>query len=197
MLHLLETFTITRTVASTKRKTYTRLRGVFRCSLCSGTVILPLCQAKRQKFCGCKTSNSSTHGLAKKHPLWNVWCGMKQRCSNQNSPSFHNYGGRGISVCLEWATDFAKFYRWALDSGWRPGLELDQRNNNGNYTPINCRFVTDAIQSQNRRTTKLTRDHADEIRARKANGETKAHLSREFNVTQITVSRIIHNLIWK
>lgn len=92
------------------------------------------------------------HGLWK-HPLFTVWTGMKDRCGNENSKLYKDYGGRGIGVCVEWMFDFKCFYDWATENGWRNGLELDRRDNNGMYSPNNCRFVTDKINSNNRRST--------------------------------------------
>lgn len=75
------------------------------------------------------------------------WKGMKQRCKNRNSKSYHNYGGRGISVCREWEESFENFF---LDMGPKPSTNhsLDRINNDGNYEPKNCRWAT--LQEQNR-----------------------------------------------
>lgn len=107
------------------------------------------------KSCGCKTkellSNSNhKHGL-RKHPLYGIWCDMKQRCFNKNDIEYINYGGRGITVCDEWKTDFKTFYGWAISNGYKKGLTLDRKDNDGNYEPDNCRWTTKTIQSRNRR----------------------------------------------
>lgn len=83
------------------------------------------------------------------HPLYHVWSSMKYRCSTDKSYG-ENWKGRGISVCDEWKT-FMPFYNWAIKSGYKKGLVLDRIDNNGNYTPFNCRFTTYSIQNKNRR----------------------------------------------
>lgn len=74
---------------------------------------------------------------------------MVKRCTNPNNWAWKYYGGRGIDVCKRWRESFANFL---ADMGERPrGLTLDRRDNDGDYTPKNCRWVTRAEQSRNRR----------------------------------------------
>ncbi len=113
----------------------------------------------RIKSCGCKTKelgiNANTkHGLSKpknRHPLYTIWAAIKQRCLNKKFHHYNDYGGRGISICEEWNKSFISFYEWAIANGWATGLTIDRENNNGNYEPSNCRFVTMSVQSTNRR----------------------------------------------
>lgn len=79
---------------------------------------------------------------------------MKARCYYKGSSSYKHYGGRGITVCKEWENDFPTFYDWAVNNGWEKGLTIDRRNNDGNYTPNNCRFITDKENKQNTRRAK-------------------------------------------
>jgi hypothetical protein len=74
---------------------------------------------------------------------------MRARCRIPTATYFRRYGGRGISVCAEWAS-FEAFRDWALASGYADDLEIDRRDNDGDYTPENCRWVTHVENSRNR-----------------------------------------------
>lgn len=94
------------------------------------------------------------HGLFRDNKeLFNVWQSMKSRCENPNRSNYHRYGGRGIEVCDEWHSA-ESFVKWALSNGYQRGLQLDRIDNDGNYCPENCRFVTPKENSRNRRNTK-------------------------------------------
>ena len=84
--------------------------------------------------------------------LYWCWKAIKQRCLNPRCRAYHNYGGRGITVCDEWC-EFEPFLAWALAAGWHKGLDLDRIDNDGDYTPDNCRFVTRRENVNNRRRT--------------------------------------------
>lgn len=107
------------------------------------------------KSCGCyKIEKATTHGL-RKTKLYRLWAGIKNRCYNKNEPTYKNYGGRGIKVCSDWFSDARAFCEWARANGWKPGLTIDRVDNDGDYTPSNCRFVTHAINSRNTRSTRI------------------------------------------
>jgi hypothetical protein len=85
---------------------------------------------------------------------YSIWLGIKQRCFNKNSIGFHNYGGRGITMCSEWRNSFEAFYKHMGD---RPvGKSIDRINNHGNYEPGNCRWATQAEQVNNSRMNVLS-----------------------------------------
>lgn len=93
----------------------------------------------------------ATHGMAKT-PEYGTWKRMKNRCYNPNYPMFRHYGGRGITVCDRWLDNFENFYN---DMGAKPkGYSLDRVDNNGNYTPENCRWATNAEQAKNKQATR-------------------------------------------
>ena len=81
-----------------------------------------------------------------------VWRDMKSRCNNPNHKSYHNYGGRGITICDQWS----KFENFYADMGDRPtqNHSIDRRDNDGNYEPKNCRWATATEQGRNQRLKK-------------------------------------------
>lgn len=91
-------------------------------------------------------------GVSKaKHELYNVWQGMIARCYRPAANSYELYGGRGITVCDAWISDFWIFIR---DMGQRPSPthSIDRYpDNNGNYEPKNTRWATKPEQSHNMR----------------------------------------------
>lgn len=89
------------------------------------------------------------HGLSE-HRLYGVWRSMQRRCSCRKHKHYEYYGGRGIGYSEDWE-DFLAFFNWAICNGWREGLELDRKDNDKNYGPNNCRFVTKTVNAGNRR----------------------------------------------
>lgn len=106
--------------------------------------------------CGClseeiRIKSHTTHGK-NRTPIYIIWCNMIQRCTNPKTTHYEDYGGRGITICKQWMK-FENFYK---DMGDPPtGMSLDRRNNNGNYTPNNCKWSTRKDQSNNQRTNRL------------------------------------------
>ena len=84
-----------------------------------------------------------------------IWAQMRYRCSNKNAKNYHNYGGRGITVCDEW-DDYTVFKQWAISNGYDENAErgvytIDRINVDGNYCPENCRFINIKEQERNKR----------------------------------------------
>lgn len=97
----------------------------------------------------CRACSNSKHGFCQR-PVYRVWQDLNKRCGNPNSPNYKYYGGRGISVCKAWR-DAETFIRWAMANGYADTLTLDRVDNDGNYTPSNCRWTTRTVQSRNSR----------------------------------------------
>lgn len=89
-----------------------------------------------------------THGLSKSK-LKAVYYAMKSRCLNKNNPQFYRYGGRGITICDDWATNPTSFYTWAINNGYMDGLEINRKDNDGGYSPHNCEWTTHQVNNQN------------------------------------------------
>lgn len=105
--------------------------------------------------CGClnnemRIARSVTHGETETR-LYRTWSHIKGRCFTPTDAAYQNYGGRGITMCEEWRNDFTSFRDWAQSHGYREDLTIDRINNNGNYEPSNCRWVSQKIQNRNRR----------------------------------------------
>lgn len=109
--------------------------------------------ADRTKHGGAvRKSNATKHGLSQNR-LYRIWCGIRYRCYNVDGPSYRHYGGRGITMCDEWYSDYSTFREWALTNGYTDQLTIDRIDVNGNYEPDNCRWTTRQRQSMNRRNT--------------------------------------------
>lgn len=122
--------------------------------------------------------------------LYNSWQNMKQRCTNPNHPKYKRYGGRGIRVCEEWL-DIVGFMQWAEKSGWQEGLTIDRIDNNGDYCPNNCRWVSKEDNSRRKSTTKISPEQVLEIRERK--NENNKILAEEYNCTKGNIWFIKNN----
>jgi hypothetical protein len=102
----------------------------------------------------CMARGKKSEGFRTSEPLYAVWSVMHARCENPKHNRYHVYGGRGISVCSQWA-DYLEFRRWASKSGYRRGLQIDRRNTGGNYSPENCHWTSPKHQQRNRRNNRL------------------------------------------
>lgn len=111
------------------------------------------------KSCGCLKTDQVVlrniiHGKRKSR-LYPIWKAMNERCRNPNVHNYHRYGGRGITVCEEWKTDFQAFYSWAMANGYDENAPvgkctIDRIDNDKGYSPDNCRWVDTKTQNNNK-----------------------------------------------
>lgn len=128
----------------------------FECGRCGKEFTAHIGKVKTgwTKSCGCRKLTSdgiSTLPSGERDPLHVVWARMNERCYDPKAINYRLYGERGISVCEEWRKSFKSFRTWAINNGHELGLQIDRIDNNGNYCPENCRFVTNKENSKNKR----------------------------------------------
>jgi len=136
------------------------------------------------RSCGCLRSETATrlatkHGLAK-HPLYQMWKGMKARCYNHRHSTYGNYGGRGIGVCRRWRESFAAFL---TDVGERPTPlhTLDRIDGNRGYCPSNCRWANRREQGRNRDTTTWLEYNGERM--------TQSEAAKKYVIGRYTITR--------
>ncbi len=163
-----------------KRKRVAR----FRCECGESFVcIVNAVKTGSKLSCGCAYKKANTtHGLSE-HKLYRKWSGMITRVTDENGDRWHRYGGRGITICDEWRNDFLAFYTWAINNGYKEGLTLDRRENDGNYEPSNCQWIT-MLENSTKDSLKFNPSE-----------ETKEKICKTYKETHITITRLaeIHN----
>lgn len=86
--------------------------------------------------------------------LYNKWGSMKTRCYYPKSKDYKNYGGRGIKICDEWL-NYDNFRNWSISTGYQEGLTIDRIDNDRNYEPSNCKWITMKEQQRNKRNNRI------------------------------------------
>lgn len=103
------------------------------------------------RSCGC---TNATLGSRSGSPEHRIWAAMKSRCYNSKTPYYHNYGGRGITICQRWRESFLNFL---ADMGPKPFPEatIERVDNDAGYSKENCRWATRLEQGQNTRKAQM------------------------------------------
>lgn len=169
-------------------------RAYWKCVCdCGGNRIVGIDHLKNGDIvdCGCVNRKKnppihSKHGMSYTR-LYTIWALMKARCVNQNRKEYPRYGGRGIKLVDEWL-EFQPFMEWAIGSGYSDELTLDRKDNDGNYTPDNCRWVTRLVQAYNKSNNRYITH----------NGETKTicQWAKEYNISYNVLKKRLDDLGW-
>jgi hypothetical protein len=126
------------------------LRGA---SLRNGSIVSCGCYSREECLPKGWGANK-THGMSETR-LYNIWLGMRSRTSQKTDKRHKkDYWDRGIRTCEEWKNSFESFRDWALKNGYTDDLTIDRVDNDGDYEPLNCRFVKPSEQSLNRRSNR-------------------------------------------
>lgn len=138
-----------------------------------------------------------THGM-RNHPLYYVWRNMILRCDDRKRWDYKYYGGKGVKVFTDWY-HVETFIEWCESNGWSEGLTIDRINRDDDYSPDNCRFVTQTQQARTSSQAKINLNIARSIRDN-CSSRTYAEyvrLAQEYGISIHTVKLIIYGKLWK
>lgn len=117
--------------------------------------------------------------------LCHIFKGMLDRCYNQNNKTYRWYGAKGIKVCCEWLDNPASFEEWALSSGYEDGLTIDRKDEDKDYCPNNCRWITSQENAKYKSTTNIL--EVDGI------FHTGSDWAKELNLGTMTINKFLRN----
>ena len=172
---------------------YRKRAGMYECPDCFKHFKSRTGDVKNGKTLRCKSCSTivknTTHNKTNT-PLHNRWCAIISRTNTHV-----NYKGRGISICPEWKSDFSTFEKWALASGFKNSLEIDRIDNDGNYEPSNCRWVSSKVNCNNKRNSvysNLSNETISKVLQRYKECGNKSLIGRELKLGRRVIGRIVN-----
>lgn len=130
-------------------------RWICKCDCGNESIVIgSKLRSQHTKSCGCNKLSDIAQGHSTER-LYRIWIGMKNRCYKKNNDNYKWYGAKGITICKEWLDSFISFREWALDNGYNDDLSIDRIDNDGSYSPKNCRWVTMKFQANNKTNNRL------------------------------------------
>ena len=174
-------------------------QAIFKCGVCNSIVTKTYQDGLKNKTCGChyiRDSKFNKYNGESKTRIYQTWYGMKRRCTDVNYHAYHRYGGRGISVCVEWSS-FIIFKEWAFKNGYSDNLQIDRINGDEDYSPDNCEFTTPLKNMRKNSHSKLSPQKAELIRSiHKKKKISYAELGEMFGVTPANIGCVIRCETW-
>lgn len=173
-------------VAEPGKKNRTRYNCLCECGKTTvqfGTIL----RTNRIKSCGCIIFETRDGKSTEYRHEFDAWKAMIRRCYVETEKAYKNYGGRGITVCDRWLNSFENFL---LDMGERPSSEysLDRDDNEGNYTPSNCKWATRTEQNNNKRTNVILTHNGKSM--------TISQWAEELGCSHAKLNNRLNNLKW-
>lgn len=131
------------------------------------------------------------HGDSHKSSIYALWKDIRKRCYNPESWNYKYYGGKGVRMCDAWLNNYPAFRRWAVANGYSKGLHIHRINNDGDYSPDNCKFLTPAEHALCRTDFKQTPENVEKILALHAQGMTSLQIAPLVNVSGRTIRKVV------
>ena len=174
-------------VFATKNSKERKRFGIYKCGFCGTNFKANTNDINRGyiKSCGCYQKRrvseaNKTHGKRYTR-LYKIWINIKDRVLNPKNKRYNDYGGRGITICDDWKNDFIPFYNWAMSNGYEEnkGLSIDRIDNDGDYSPENCRWTTQTIQCRNQRIKKNNTSGYKGVSCNKGNNKYRSYINMD------------------